>query len=161
MIITVAIQLHEMLRVGMYTRTEKCLNSRCAYDDRISTCRRRFGCTADKLLLAECRTAPCKSYDLHGAVLHSASNNLSAVHPKRLLQVLILSSQAHLEFKHFSVLVYIPTRNISCNYIATVIIINLFKRNDFYRIVVSVIIFIITISQNCINYSGSVVKTKI
>ena len=30
----------------MYTRTEKCLNSRCAYDDRVSTCRRRFGCTA-------------------------------------------------------------------------------------------------------------------
>lgn len=43
-----------MLRASMYTRTEKYLNSRCAYDDRINTCRRRFGCTADKLLLVEC-----------------------------------------------------------------------------------------------------------
>ena len=37
----------------MYTRIEKYLNLRCAYDDRISTCRRRVGCAADKLLFAK------------------------------------------------------------------------------------------------------------
>lgn len=34
-------------------KTEKYLNLRCAYDDRISTCRRCVRCTADKLLFTK------------------------------------------------------------------------------------------------------------